>query len=429
MKTFVLFLFFLLTLNSCTENKTNKTAIQTNKTISNTTIKKLYKSYQAKELKLSDILFVVIDAHANADKAIQHFRRAADQYGFRLIALNNVENKDPKFEQHIYNAITQAKADLDIHPKFIFLCGFSGGARMALNYAFTHQSQGVIMMGAGPGKQKNTFPFPLAMISGLQDFNFVEQYYPINSPQVQNPNIISLHWKGGHAWPDSSTIVDAVSFVLYSSSALPANKIIRIPQLEKAKKAQKENNMFLYFKQLELISKTSTGKLKEKTKNSIAKMQESTKAQKYFSRFNQSLMAEQKRNQIYIKYLDEKPLDWWKNTIAKLNDLIAVNDGLNSNSYARTKAFLGILLYSKTNAAISGKGNIQLLPKYFVIYELLEPNNADLFFFKAKYAYALNDQKNTISNLKKALELGFNDDLKLYHSFPQMIISTAQKAQ
>ena len=429
MKAIIYSIFILLLLNACTENKPKKIAKQVTKTITNTPTKKLYKSYKPVELKLSEVLFIAIDAHADANLAIEHFRWAAEQYGFQVIALNNVQNNDPKFEQHIQQGIAQAKQDLQIKPKYIFLTGFSGCARMALNYAFNHQAEGVIMMGAGPGNQTESFPFPLAMISGVQDFNFIEQYYPINSPQVQNPNIIALHWQGKHAWPDSSTIADAVSFVLYSSTAISDEGILRIPQLEKAKKAQKDNNLFFYFKELELISKTSTGEMQEKTKSSIETIQQSTKAQKYFTQFDNTLVAEQKRNQIYIKDLDEKPLDWWKANIIKLDGLIADNNGLNSNSYARTRAFLGILLYSKTNAAISGRGNAKLLPKYFEIYELLEQENPDLFFFKAKYTYALSDNDGAILNLKKALQFGFNDDLKLHQSFPQMIISAAKKAQ
>ncbi len=429
MRVIVLFLLTLVALSSCSDTKTKSTNATIPKKNEKPKIKeKHYLAYSPKNNKLDEVLFVAIDAHADVQLAINHMRWAAEQYGFQVVAFNNVENNDPKFEQHIQQGIEQAIRDLDISPKYIFLTGFSGGARMAFNYAFNHKAQGVIMMGAGPGNQTQSFPFPLAMISGLRDFNFLEQYYPINSPEVQNPNLITLHWQGKHAWPDSSTIADAVSFILYTSTVISEEDIIRIPQLKKAKKAQAENDLFMYFKELELISKTSTGEMQEKTKTSIANIQQSKKAQHYFLKFNNTLIAEQKRNQIYIKDLDEKPLDWWKANIIKLDELIADNKYINANSYARTRAFLGILLYSKTNAAISGRGNAKLLPKYFEIYELLEPENPDLFFFKAKYSYAIGDNDGTISNLKKALKYGFKDDLKLHQSFPQMIISAAENA-
>ena len=412
---------------SCKEDKSQKQDKQKLKTTNSVPKKKLYKSYSPTDIKHPAVLFVAIDAHADTDLAIKHFRWAAMQYGFRVIALNNVENNDPQYEQHIQQGINQAKQDFQINPTQIFLAGFSGGARMALNFALNNKSQGMIMMGAGPGNQSSAFQFPLAMISGMQDFNFVEQYYPINSPQVENPNIITLHWHGKHEWPDSSTIADAVSFILYASTAISETDIIRVPQLEKAKQAQKENKLFLYFKELELISKTSTGEMQEKTKASIEAIQHSNNAQQYFTRFTNTLTAEQKRNQVYSQELDIKPLDWWKANIIKLDDFIANGKGMNADSYARTRAFLGLLLYSKTAAAVSGHDNAKLLPKYLKIYAFLEPENADLFFFKAKYTYALSDNKATIANLKKAIKYGYKDDLKLQQSFPQIIISAAKK--
>ena len=426
MKAIVYSILILLVISACTEDKPKKTVKQTPKTTT-TPSKKLYKSYKPAELKLPEVLFIAIDAHGDANLAIKHFHWAAEQYGFQVIALNNVENNDPKFEQHIQQGIAQAKQDLHINPKYIFLTGFSGGARMALNYAFNHKTQGVIMMGAGPGNQTQSFPFPLAMISGMQDFNFVEQYYPINSPQVQNPNIITLHWQGKHAWPDSSTIADAVSFILYTSTAISEEDINRVPQLKKAKKAQVENNLFLYFKELELISKTSTGEMQSKTLQSIRSMQNSSKVKRYFDHFNEVLTAEQKRNQLYIKYLDEKPLDWWQNTIAELDNLSKNKISLEANSYARTKAFVGILLYSRTAAAVSGRGNAKLLPKYLEVYKIVEPENPDMFYFKALYEYTLGNNKAAIESLKLALKFGFKDDKKLHQTFPQMIISAAKQ--
>ncbi len=429
MKTIFNFLLLLFILASCNETVSNKQGDETKKVYSKPSISenKLYDSYKPENLKLPNVLFVVIDAHADSKLAIKNFRWAAEQYGFHVIALNNVKNNDQKYEQHIQQGISQAKDDLQLDPKQIILAGFSGGARMALNYAFSKTIQGVIMMGAGPGQQSVSFPFPLVMITGTQDFNFIEQYYPITSPQVDNPNLIALHWQGKHEWPDSSTIKDAVSFILFTSSIIDEQDIKRIPQLEKVKQAQKENDLFLYFKGLELISKTSAGKMQEKTRESLVAIQQSTKAQQYFNRFNKSLTSEQKRNQIYMQDLDDKGLNWWKATISKLDNLIASGKGVEANSYARTRAYLGILLYSRTAAAVSGRGNAKLLPKYLEIYEYLEPKNPDLFFFKAVYAHALGNTDAAIMNLKKAIEYGFNDDEKLHQNFPQVIISAAQK--
>jgi predicted esterase len=428
MKIFSL-VFILIFFVSCGESgskkQNNRNKIAQKKI--NTSTKKLYESYQAKNKNLSNVVFIALDAHADTKLAISNLRWSAENYGFNLIALKNVENNDPQYQQHIQKGLSQAINDLDIKPTKLFLIGFSGGARMALNYAQNHKADGVIMLGAGPGKQNKEFSFPLAMVSGTQDFNFSEQYYPINSQQVFNPNLMTLHWREKHEWPDSSIIDEAVSFILYASSTISVKNIYRKSQLERAKQAQQENNLFFYFKELELIFKTSTGDIHDKTQQSIKDIRKSGKAIQYFNRFNKSLVNEQKRKQVYIKDLDEKPMDWWKQAIENMDNMIASEDNILADSYARSKAFMGILLYSKTSAAISGRGNAKLLPKYLEIYQLIEPQNPDLFYFKAKYAYVLSDNDGAIENLKQAIKYGFNDDEKLHQSFPQIIISAAKK--
>jgi len=428
MKIFSL-LFILIFFVSCGENPSKKqnNKIKITQKKSSTSTIKLYENYQAKNNNLPNVVFVAIDAHANTKLAISNLRWSAENYGFNLIALKNVENNDPQYEQHIQKGLNQAINDLNLKPTKVFLIGFSGGARMALDYAQHHKADGVIMLGAGPGKQSTEFTFPIAMVSGTQDFNFNEQYYPINSPQIFNSNLITLHWRGKHEWPDSSIIDEAVSFVLYTSSTITEKDINRKSQLERAKQAQQQNNLFFYFKELELIFKTSTGEIHKKTQQSIQDIRKSKKAILYFHRFNKSLASEQFLKQVYIKGLDNKPMDWWKQTLENMDKMIASKNSILADSHARSKAFMGILLYSKTSAAISGRGNAKLLPKYLEIYKLFEPHNPDLYYFKAAYAYALSDNDGAIENLKQALKYGFDDDKKLHQSFPQMIISAAKK--
>ncbi len=425
MKTTLLILSVVLLL-SC-GNSTQRKQSKTHKPATKTPAQAMYESYIPAKLKLPDVLFVAIDAHGDAALALKHFRWSADQYGFRIIALKNVKNNDAKFIQHIASAISDATTRFHLASPGIYLAGFSGGARMALNYAQTHQAKGVIMMGAGPGSQQNTFSFPLAMISGTRDFNFVEQHYPINSPRVENPNLITLHWQGKHAWPDSLSIWNAATFVLYRSGKIEEADIDRRRQLAQAKKYKEQKNIFFYFKQLELISKTSVGDLQQKAQSSLADIRNSAQARAYFKRFDNTLAAEQKRNRYYMQDLETKPLDWWQSQIQKLDALINSAKGMEADSYARNRAFLGVLLYSKTRSALSGRGNAKLVPKYLKIYEMLEPENPDVFYFKARYAYIMNRNEIAIKELKRALELGYSDEEQLHRVFPQIIISRAKQ--
>lgn len=425
MKTIYSIFLLLILMAACVENKNPEKNDKIHQPSS--PVKTLYELYEPQDIKLPNVLFIVIDAQANTDLALERFHYASDVYGFRVLALKNVKNNTPNFLPEIQQAIKQGKENLSLNSPNIYLVGFSGGARMALKYANANDVKGVMMIGAGPQEHNISFPFSIAMITGTKDFNFIEQYYPITSPQIHNPNLLSLHWPGKHEWPDSSLVEEASSFILYASIAISENEINQEHHISKAKNAQEKQDLFLYFKQLELISKTSTGTLKEKVESSIKSIQKSPKAQSYFSKLNTILVEEQTRKQEYIKNIDMMPLDWWKNTISDLNYKIELNKPLVSDSYSRSKSFLGLLLFSKISQALNGSANAKLTPKYLSVYELIEPNNPDLFFFKAQLSYNLGKNEEAIKNLKDAVNHGFDDIQKMQQSFPAMIVNAAQE--
>ncbi len=423
-----LLIFFLsIAMLSCGNNRSHKKPDTNIHKTPKASQEQAYLFYSPENLKLNNALFVVIDAHGDARLALNKLRWSAKTYGFQMIALKNVKNNDPNFEQHISVALQQAQSHLKPSPDKIFYLGFSGGARMAMLYAQKHGASGVVMLGAGPSaKQSVQFPFPLAMISGMRDFNFAEQYYDLNSPQLDNPDLITLHQEGKHEWPDSLHINEAVTFVLVRSGEIsPADIDFDVP-LKLAAAYKEKKNLFLYFKQLEFIAKTADGDMRQTALQSLDDIRNSAKAQAYFKELGNTIIAAQKRNQYYVSYLDEKPLDWWEKEIDKLNGFIENKQGMYADSYARNKAFLGILLYSRCNAALAGRANAKLLPKYFRIYQMLEPENPDLYYFKARYAYNLGQTEEAIKELRKAINYGFKDEAQLHSTFPQMIITAAK---
>ena len=420
-----IFIFFLsIIMLSCGNNKSHKKPhTSTRNTPKPTEKAQDYLAYSPENLKLKNALFVVIDAHGDAQLAVNKLRWTSEIYGFRMIALKNVKNNDPQFEQHIASALQQAQPV----PGKIFYLGFSGGARMAMLYAQKHGAAGVVMLGAGPSaRQSVQFSFPLAMISGTRDFNFAEQYYDLNSQQLTNPDLITLYREGKHEWPDSLHINEAVAFVLLRAGEISPGDIDFDMAVKLAAEYKKKKNLFLYFKQLEFIAKTADGDMQQTAQQSLDDMRNNAKAQAYFKELDNTIIAAQKRNRYYVSFLDEKPLDWWEKEIKKLNGFIDNKQGMYADSYARNKAFLGILLYSRCNAALAGRANAKLLPKYLNIYQMLEPENPDLYYFKARYAYNLGQNEEAIKELRKAIKYGFNDEAQLHSVFPQMIITAAK---
>ena len=99
----------------------------------------------------------------------------------------------------------------------IYLAGFSGGARMAFEYARLRSVQGVLMCGAGPSVSSyEELPCPVYMIAGTTDFNFSETYYnPLKRPD--QPKLVSGYFRGIHEWPTAEMLNDGLLFLMGKS--------------------------------------------------------------------------------------------------------------------------------------------------------------------------------------------------------------------
>ena len=83
-------------------------------------------------------------------------------------------------------------------------------------------------------------------------------------------------------------------------------------------------------------------------------------------------------------------------------------------------------MYSRLNATIAGRGQYALIPTYLSIYERIEPDNPDLYFFKAVYAYTQSNDADALLFLQKAKDLGFNNLPLMNKFFSQDFINTLQ---
>ena len=334
-------------------------------------------------------LFVVIDAHGNSKVIINKFRPALREYQFIVIGLSNISNNTPEYEVLIKQATDHAIKNLPVDTEHIFYAGFSGGARMAFQYAITNNnSRGVIMCGAGPqNKMLEKINFPLIAVSGLKDFNFIEQYYPPRSPLVQNPDFISLYFEGKHEWPPGEIINECISFLLLKSDLQKnINKNVVKSIISKKDSLLRAKQYLLAFKVLEKAYKTCNDNNKDAFLSELNKMARKDEIKAFFLSLNQVLKEEMERNHYYYKCLFSKDINWWYREIAKIDDkLNNSGNSLVASSYSRTRGFLGVLLYSTTNTVIKNQNNNNLTEKLLTIYEHLEPENPDVDYFKSLF--------------------------------------------
>ncbi len=367
-------------------------------------------------------LLVAIDPHGNGELAVKQFLPAVNKLHCMVIGLDNVRNNLSDFEKKMEADINDAVHEFSLSDKPVIYAGFSGGARMALQYGYVHNASGIIMCGAGPGNiWQSKLAFPLVAISGTHDFNFAELYYPPTTSVVNDKNKLSLFFNGKHEWPSPQLLSEAVSYIYLRERINKRGINISSKDfISRSDSMANRGDYLMAFKELEMGTKIypKDDNLKKQLNNLLSKPE----CNNYFYQLMSNLRAEYSRNSTYVSDLDKQDTTWWKQEIQKVDRLAAdKKDKLQSDSYARTRAFLGILLYSKTSAAFRNQAAKDQIRKYLQIYQLLEPDNPDVYYYKALYAYQNKNSVMCIKDLTKSSQLGFNDYGRLHSDFPKEI--------
>lgn len=357
--------------------------------------------------KNKNVLVVVIDPHGSGATALSHFNEFVNNHDCTIIGLNNVMNNQADFVERITENINTASQNLNLDVEYLFVVGFSGGARMAFAYSSVQNINGVLMCGAGAkAEDYYNMLFPVALIIGIRDFNFNEHYYSPYVNLASNMNILSLVFNGKHEWPPSEQINMAMEF-LFAKNALIDSIFVDYEQVFN-NYVEDEDYIFAY-KTVEAAFKSLSSNEQLRAKQLFDNLRNSVDFKEYIIEFEQILHAETRLVGDYVKYLQPKDINWWTNEITEIKNLTTSSDEIVANSNYRLLGFMGIIMYSYTKNELKNPQSI-FIDKYLKIYELLEPENPDLWFFKA--VNTRNKGNSQLSNeyLQNAYSLGFFDE-------------------
>ena len=122
---------------------------------------------------------------------------------------------------------------------------------------------------------------------------------------------------------------------------------------------------------------------------------------------------EDQLQQQYMEAMVSKDSLWWKNELAKLNTQINNSGSPDEKSmYKRVLNYLGMGAYMYTSNAIVN-GTPGQAEQFLNVYELVDPENPDMFFFRASFYARNGNNSSALESLKKAAEHGFSDLEKL----------------
>lgn len=164
-------------------------------------------------------LIAAFDPGARGNLPVEHFKEAAERYGFIVCGSNNSRNGPmPPTGEAAKAMLGDVVARFAIDDKRVYLTGFSGGARAATTLAFFFNGQvaGVIGCGAGLAEgltPASSLPFAYYGTVGNEDFNYAEMK---QLDRALDSGGVTHHievFDGGHSWAPPEVCIRAVEWM------------------------------------------------------------------------------------------------------------------------------------------------------------------------------------------------------------------------
>lgn len=320
------------------------------------------------------------DAHARGNKPLKLYSQLADKYNFIFAGSNNSKNgiDNQTLGELIAVTMNDVIEKFSIDPVQIYTSGFSGGAKVASIAAFgSPQIKGVIACAAAMPVELLTQPlnFDYIAIAGLEDFNYREM--AVQDQQLKNITHDFFVFKGGHEWAPVNVMDKAIRKMI--SNAMETGR-------------KKKDERFI----------TETSKF---LKDSLIHINYSAAQQE----------QEKKLQQQYMKALGEKDKSWWVKETKMLHEKTKQKNNA-AYTYKRILNYLSMACYSFVNKGLV-QNQAEATGHYVSVYELIDPNNPDVYYFKAILFAKQGKNQETVDALKKSVELGLDDIEKVKSEF------------
>jgi predicted esterase len=364
-------------------------------------------------------LIIIFDAHARAKMALNRFEEASDNYEYIIVASNDMRNGIQDINP-IINAVWDDVVNrFPIDQSRIYTAGFSGGARIAASVAiYKGGVKGVIACGAGmpsPG-QGIAKKFDYISIVGLNDLNY-QELKTLDKALTDNEYVSQmLTFEGTHEWPDSKTISNAVAWLdlmaMKQKSIAVDDKLVRdytkwyadtINNLiMKGENYQAYLDYNILLKDLDGLYDISDYK---KSYNALL---QNPQIEQYKS-INEKLTKEEldKQQQI-LEWFKSSAFSSIKNEALRVQKLANSSNQLQVHHAKRLLGFMGMLSFLYTESSLNSQNQANY-SGFMAIYELLEPKNPDIQFFKACQATMDNQAEKAMGYIQKAIDFGFYD--------------------
>ncbi|MEI6061527.1 MAG: hypothetical protein WCR72_12520 [Bacteroidota bacterium] len=371
-------------------------------------------------------VLILFDSHGDGLLPVNLFSAEALKNDFIIAGSNNSKNGMPVAQTTaIYRALlADLAARFNIEKQAIYLCGFSGGSRVAGAAAITEGGvAGVVGCGAGlPNtNQKPVSRFSYLAVVGNQDFNYTEMLQLDESLEQAGFQHHLLVFGGIHQWPPKDLIPDIFTWLLFDAmrqKAIPADRKQIDQFIEKCDKtanAYAADGKFheqqdTYLKMAHFLQGlTDVAPLQTE----INRLSGEKEVISFRAKQKQIQSLEQELQRKYSPEIQQRDIAWWTKETTKLINISTTPGDPDINQvYKRLLGFLSLNCYMYSSGALK-QGDIAAAAKFIEIYRLVDPTNAEHRYMAAEVAALSKDPDAMLLDLKQAFELGFKDIKRL----------------
>jgi pimeloyl-ACP methyl ester carboxylesterase len=341
-----------------------------------------------------------------------------------LIGSNNSRNgNDWSVTGNIWDHLSRdVNERLTIDPNRIYVCGFSGGAKVAGYIAIMYPGiKGVIAGGAGlpDGTSAQDFPFSFTAIAGDGDMNMTDLV--TFSKALDHTRTVHrlILFDGIHEWAPLSTMLEAflgLQFDAMRKGLLPVDRQQIDQYTTDSKKRlallQNSGEWVKAFRK----SRLSAALLEGWTAGAWFKQQTATiEANSLYLRQRQAednlLAREQTIKAEYGQHFQDGDMRYWGTTIHDLQ-LRAAGHSPERPMYRRLLAYLSLAFYSISNHLIDAKENGPAR-HYVELYKMADPTNSEAWYFSAILDAREGNSRSAEADLAKAIACGFKDSRRM----------------
>lgn len=353
-------------------------------------------------------LMVCFDPQGNGRVPVHRYASLADEFGFILAGSNQVRNglgidASASMARELAAAVLEKMKTTHAG---LFLCGFSGGAKVALVAPGNMKGvSGVVHCGAGLPDGIPAPTVPTYGVTGNRDMNYSEVIEFVNRLGRQPMHHLDIT-DGKHAWPETTDMRRAFSWCKVLACKSGGNcerpvlqQFTRQINTLAARTTDPIQRMRIYRCGIDCLQGLSPV---PEWENSVQRLMKDPVYQQSILEDSRALSAELNRRQFLLDAFRSQEEDWWSHVIGDLQK--RKQDPMND----RLLGYISLACYSLTRQAME-QGNMPEVARLNRIYLLADPENAEPNFLAAKLFSQVGQKDSVLSYLKRSVQYGFKD--------------------